>query len=191
MWRTSCAAMPNVPLHGPVPVVLFAHNVEHMIWKRLSQVESPSVAAGPLELEWRKMRRYEAQACNRASLTIAVSEVDRELLAANAPGARVSRFQPASISPILCRTDAREAPAHLVFTGSMDWYPNEDAILYFIEAILPGIRREIPKVSLMVVGRNPTPRLVKAAAAGARPASPELLRTSALTSLKRPCTWCR
>ena len=31
---------PNVPLEGPVATVLFAHNVEHMIWKRLSRAES-------------------------------------------------------------------------------------------------------------------------------------------------------
>jgi len=33
-------AVPNVPLRAGVPVVFFAHNVEHMIWKRLSQAES-------------------------------------------------------------------------------------------------------------------------------------------------------
>jgi glycosyltransferase involved in cell wall biosynthesis len=47
----------------------------------------------------------------------------------------------------------------------MDWYPNEDAITHFIDAILPAIRREIPQVGLTVVGRNPTDRLRRAAAA--------------------------
>src|SRR5207247_8792011 len=45
------------------------------------------------------------------------------------------------------------------------WYPNEDAILYFLDEILPAIRREIPAVSFTVAGRNPTPRLRSAAAA--------------------------
>ena len=31
-------------------------------------------------------------------------------------------------------------PAHLVFTGSMDWLPNEDAMMYFVRDILPLIR---------------------------------------------------
>ena len=31
----------------------------------------------------------------------------------------------------------------LVFTGSMDWLPNEDAILYFVDAILPFIKQQI------------------------------------------------
>jgi glycosyltransferase involved in cell wall biosynthesis len=48
----------------------------------------------------------------------------------------------------------------------MDWYPNEDAILYFIDAILPAIRACVPTASLTVVGRNPSSRL-RAAAQGA------------------------
>lgn len=51
------------------------------------------------------------------------------------------------------------AADQLVFTGAMDWYPNEDAILHFVDAILPLIRREAPDVRLSVVGRNPSPSL--------------------------------
>src|SRR5262249_35606437 len=53
----------------------------------------------------------------------------------------------------------------LVFTGSMDWYPNEDGIVHFIDAVLPRIRRAVPAASLTVVGRNPSDRLRSAAAA--------------------------
>jgi sugar transferase (PEP-CTERM/EpsH1 system associated) len=157
---------PNLSFAESTPTVLFAHNVEHMIWRRLSQVERRAGRRVALELEWRKVRRWEAQMCAQARLTIAVSDIDRAALAALAPRARVraiptgvdlTYFQPNGVS---------EAPAHLVFTGSMDWQPNEDAMLYFMDAILPLIRREIPAVSCSVVGRNPTPRL-RAAAAGA------------------------
>jgi len=42
----------------------------------------------------------------------------------------------------------------LVFTGSMDWMPNEDAILYFVEEVLPLIRARRPNTALWVVGRK-------------------------------------
>jgi len=58
-----------------------------------------------------------------------------------------------------------EAPDRLVFTGSMDWYPNEDGIAHFIEAVLPRIRRAVPTAALTVVGRNPSARLQALAAA--------------------------
>jgi glycosyltransferase involved in cell wall biosynthesis len=43
----------------------------------------------------------------------------------------------------------------------MDWLPNEDAIMYFSERILPRIRQSLPDVTLAVVGRNPYTRLVE------------------------------
>lgn len=152
-------AAPSAPLGGPVPTILFTHNVEHMIWKRLSDTERRTWRRALLELEWRKMRRYEGQACAAANLTLAVSEVDKGLLAALAPGAPVRAIPTGVDVEYFSPAGETERPARIVFTGSMDWYPNEDAVLYFLEAILPRIRREVPDASLTVVGRNPTPRL--------------------------------
>ena len=36
----------NVPMAGRVPVVLFEHNVEYLIWKRLAQLETGPAEAG-------------------------------------------------------------------------------------------------------------------------------------------------
>jgi glycosyltransferase involved in cell wall biosynthesis len=162
-------AMPNLPAAGGVPVVLFEHNVEHMIWKRLYQVEKRPWRRALLAVEWRKMRRYEAEACARAGVTVAVSEADRALLTACAPRADIRAIPTGVDTAYFHPNGAAEVPATLVFTGSMDWYPNEDAILYFLDAILPEIRREVPGVSLAVVGRDPTDRLRAAGtAAGIR-----------------------
>jgi glycosyltransferase involved in cell wall biosynthesis len=156
---------PNVPLPGPIPTVLFAHNVEHMIWKRLSQVDRPVWERVGLGLEWRKVRRWEARVSARTHLTLAVSDVDHAVLAELAGGARV-RSIPTGVDPVYFAPNGKsEAPAELVFTGSMDWYPNEDAMVHFIDATLPAIRREIPEARLTIVGRNPTDRLRAAAAA--------------------------
>jgi sugar transferase (PEP-CTERM/EpsH1 system associated) len=157
-------ATPNIPLNSPVPVVLFAHNVEHLIWKRMSEVETRPWRRAPLELEWRKVRRWEARVCAQVNLTITVSEVDRAMLASLAPGARIRAIPTGVDSAYFTPNGMQEAPARLIFTGSMDWYPNEDAMLHFMEAILPRIRREVPEVSLTVAGRNPSERLRAVAA---------------------------
>jgi len=159
-------AIPNVPLAGPIPIILFEHNAEHVIWTRLSQLETRALYRPLLALESKKMRRFETQACARVSLTIAVSEADREVLAADAPGAKVRSISTGVDVSYFTPNGAHELPAGLVFTGAMDWYPNEDAMLYLVEAILPLIRREVAQASLVVVGRNPSPRL-RTAAAGA------------------------
>jgi glycosyltransferase involved in cell wall biosynthesis len=53
----------------------------------------------------------------------------------------------------------------LIFTGSMDWLPNEDAMLYFCRDVMPAIRAEVPDATLTIVGRTPTPAVKKLAEA--------------------------
>ena len=65
-------------------------------------------------------------------------------------GVDVDYFQPMPVE---------EIANSLVFTGSMDWLPNEDAIFYFVDAILPLIKQQCPDVSLEVVGRSPSRKL--------------------------------
>lgn len=158
-------AVPNLPRISPVPVVLFEHNVEHLIWKRLART-APPWQRPLVEIEWRKMRRYERRACTKASLTIAVSEPDRALLATIAPEATVRATPTGVDTAYFATSEAPELDERLVFTGAMDWFPNEDAILYLIDRILPLIRDEIPQSSLTIVGRNPSAR-IRTAAAGA------------------------
>ena len=155
--------MPNVPWPCPVPLVLSQQNVEHMLWKRLGRVV-PSWQRPLVELESRKTRRYEARACARATLTIAVSQADRDRLRAISPGATVCAVPSGVDTAYFAPRGEPEVPGRLVFTGSMDWYPNEDAVRHFIDAILPAIRRGAPHTTVSIVGRDPSSRLRAAAA---------------------------
>ena len=156
-------AAANVPMGGPTPVALFEHNVEYLIWQRLCALESSPWRRALFEIEWRKLRACERDACLRADLTIAVSENDRRRFEALAPGVRTASI-PTGVDTAYFTPDAHaERPNHLVFSGSMDWHPNEDAVVHFADAILPRIRAEVPDAALTVVGRNPSARLRQAA----------------------------
>jgi glycosyltransferase involved in cell wall biosynthesis len=156
-------AAANVPMDGHVPVVLFEHNVEYLIWKRLSALERNPIKKMLFEIEWRKLRRKEAEICGRADLTIAVSEEDRGRLADLAPAAATGSIATGVDTSYFAPGGRPEIPGRLVFSGSMDWHPNEDAVIYFGEEILPRIRARIPDASFAIVGRNPTRSLREAA----------------------------
>lgn len=157
-------ATPNIPENSPVPVLHFSHNVEHSLWQRLCETEKRPVHRALLELEWRKMRYCEAQVCAQVNLTVAVSDRDRDVLTKLMPSARIRSIS-TGVDTDYFRPDwSREKPNTLVFTGAMDWYPNEDGILDFVATTLPLIQREVPDVSLTVVGRNPSERLRAACA---------------------------
>ena len=149
----------NVPTGGPVPTVLFEHNVEYIIWQRLCALETNPVKRALFEIEWRKLRASEAAACRRADLTIAVSDDDRDRLRDIAPGISAASIPTGVDTTYFSPNRSLEVPSRLVFSGSMDWHPNEDAVLHFADTILPRIRAEVPDVSFTIVGRNPTARV--------------------------------
>ena len=152
-------AAANVPLPGNVPVLLFEHNVEYMIWQRLANLETTAWKRALFEMEWRKLRACEADACRRAALTIAVSDDDRDRLAEMSPGSRVVSIPTGVDTRYFTPRPGAEVPARLVFSGSMDWHPNEDAVTYFVDTILPRVRAEFPNVSFTIIGRNPGARV--------------------------------
>ena len=147
-------------IHSPTrPAVLFQHNVESGIWRRHYETQANRVKKAFFYSQWQKMYRYERDACRAFNAVIAVSQTDRDQMrdefsvneVYDVPtGVDTEYFQPLG---------SRPEPYNLVFTGSMDWMPNEDAIIYFAEKILPQISRRMPHVTLTVVGRNPSRRL--------------------------------
>ena len=154
----------NVGMTGDVPVLLFEHNVEYLIWQRLAHLESNPWKRALFEMEWRKVRACEADACRRADLTIAVSDDDKERLAELGAGIRAASIPTGVDTEYFKPCGAAEVPARLVFSGSMDWHPNEDAVCYFVDTILPRIRAEAPAASFTIVGRNPGARVRELAA---------------------------
>jgi sugar transferase (PEP-CTERM/EpsH1 system associated) len=152
----------NVPQTLACPSILFQHNVEAMIWKRHFEVQKNPVKKSYLWDQWRKMKSFEKEMCQRFDSVVAVSAEDRDQMREEysvqevfdvPTGVDVDFFTPSG--------QERIEPHNVVFTGSMDWLPNEDAIRYYTDQILPIIRRSIPDVTLTVVGRNPYPGLVE------------------------------
>ncbi len=150
----------NVPDDLGVPVVLFQHNVEAMIWQRHAEVASHPVKKAYMASQWRRMQRFEATECRRFDSVVAVSAQDADYFrreygvrrTADVPtGVDTEFFVP---QPAVARRDGA-----MVFVGSMDWLPNEDGILWYAETMHPRIRAAVPHATLTIVGRSPTPRV--------------------------------
>jgi sugar transferase (PEP-CTERM/EpsH1 system associated) len=149
----------NIGRAPTCPTVLFTHNVEAEIWRRHAETSTHPVARRLYAGQWRRMLRFEGRTLARFDHVLAVSDADADTF-----GRLYGRQLAAPVSVVPTGVDtayfspAPETamrPHHLVFVGSMDWMPNEDAVIDFCRAILPLIRREIPDVTLSIVGRAP------------------------------------
>lgn len=154
----------NLPSAPGVPSLLFQHNVEAMIWQRHTQVQRNPLKKAFLWWEWQKMRAAEARECARYDHVVAVSTQDAGVLKAQyglravsdiPTGVDVEFFSPSK--------DVESEPHEVVFTGSMDWLPNQDAVEFFMSDVFPRLVRALPTVHFTVVGRNPPSALVERA----------------------------
>src|SRR6185437_7155364 len=144
-----------------VPHVIASHNIEAQIWQRRAAISGRWVARPYFLLQAARMRRFERLAFAQARAVTTVSAEDRatalgwgarrSTIVAN--GVDVEYFQPRPDIPVEADT--------VLFVGALDWFPNQDGILYFTEAILPLIRTQRPVCRLRVVGRRPSAALVQ------------------------------
>jgi sugar transferase (PEP-CTERM/EpsH1 system associated) len=156
----------NLPRQLPCPSIVFTHNVEAEIWRRHAEQASNPVAKQLLTQQWRRMLRFEAAALARFDLVLAVSDADRrtfERLYPRSLAAPVHVVQTGVETDFFTPPTTPATRTHMVFTGSMDWLPNEDGMLYFCREILPKIRQSEPEATLSIIGRAPTPAVKKLA----------------------------
>lgn len=164
----SVHAAPLIDWRLPCPKVLFTHNVEAQVYLRHGQISSNPLTKAACRLESCGIAREERRYLALADHVVAISEVLRDAFARQIGPERISvvfngvdtdYFQP-SVDP-----PDRDA---VVYTAAMDWLPNEDAVLYFVNAILPLVRREIPSAVFWGVGRKPSRRLRELASGSVR-----------------------
>jgi polysaccharide biosynthesis protein PslH len=156
----------NLPKRLPCPAVIFTHNVESEIWRRHAETKPGVIGRLLYGMQYRRMLRYEDRTLRRFDGVLAVSDADRDTFTRLYPGAIAG---PVHVVPTGVDTGyftgspAGSRASSLVFTGSMDWLPNEDAMVYFCNRVLPLIRADEPDVRLSIVGRAPTPAVRKLA----------------------------
>lgn len=51
-----------------------------------------------------------------------------------------------------CADVTEATPMHLLFVGNIDFFPNKNGIVHFVESIFPSIKERIPAVELDIVG---------------------------------------
>jgi sugar transferase (PEP-CTERM/EpsH1 system associated) len=156
----------NLPRRLPCPAVIFTHNVESEIWRRHAETRPGALGRFLYGWQHRRMLRYEGRTLERFDGVLAVSDADRatflRLYGDGVP--RPVQVVPTGVDTGYFAPEASPADSRtLVFTGSMDWLPNEDAMVYFCREVLPLIRADEPAVTLSIVGRAPTPAVTKLA----------------------------
>lgn len=156
LWHCEWTPYAQAMYQRPEPWVVMAHNVEARIWERYARTEADPLKKWYITQQWKKFDAFERWAYSAASRAIAVSAEDatymeQEMGASNVAvvdnGVAIEQFRPNPSEP--------RQPHRLLFLGSLDWRPNQDALTYFLDAMFPTIVKHEPATTLAIVGRKP------------------------------------
>lgn len=147
------------------PLIVFDdHNCEYLLQKRAFEIDWPNLrrwhTAAYSYVQWHRLVRYEARIAGLADGVVFVSEEDREAISEIASLRLTAVVHNGIDVAFFSKTNGRPrftaGGPNLVFTGTMDFRPNVDAVTWFSEQILDDIRREVPEAKFWIVGANPS-----------------------------------
>jgi glycosyltransferase involved in cell wall biosynthesis len=143
-----------------VPKVLVLHNVLSLMEQRRA-ADPGDPEAGHADPE--RMLAFERRAAGGCALCVAVSECEAGAARSLLGAARVAVVPNGVDTRYFAPAAGAVRPNRLLFTGSMNYWPNVRAVQYFCGEILPLIRARAPEAHLHVVGTSPTPEVQRLA----------------------------
>ncbi len=150
----------TIKKHSTALVTMRAHNVEYEIWERITANTRFLPKKWYLKYLTSKLKRFELTRLNDYDYLIAVSERDLKKFK------NLGYKNGAIASPIGLNLNAyyqAKRPLKtedLCFIGALDWMPNMEGLMWFIDKVWPLIHERYPQMKFHVAGRN-TPDFLK------------------------------
>jgi glycosyltransferase involved in cell wall biosynthesis len=152
-----------LPLTAGFRKVLNHHNCESAMAARRAKQEPNPFKRAYLHNQARKLRRLEEQLCHQFDLNLAVSHLDAQALQAHDPGAHLHIVENGTDTDYFHPSSSEPEPNTLVFSGSLDWYPNVGGIRFFCHEVWPKLKQKSPGIRLYLAGRSPSREIVRLA----------------------------
>jgi glycosyltransferase involved in cell wall biosynthesis len=146
------------------PATLGHHNIESQMLSRRGENESNIAKRLYFLLESRRVRRYEARMAAKFALHITCSELDCARLREVAPTARAVAVPNGVDTEYFQPTQGDSPLRSIIFVGSLNWYPNVDAVHFLLREVWPAAKARHPELRLDIVGSAPPKSVLSVAA---------------------------
>lgn len=146
--------------HKKLPKTIDYQDIFSFGMKRRADVASP-ITRPIFNMEYRRLKRYEAAIFDDFDVKTIISEPDRALF----PHKKRDKILiiPNGVDHDYYKPQESEKLNDLVFTGNMSYPPNVNAVEYLANEIMPIVWKTLPEVKLYIAGATPDPKVKKAA----------------------------
>lgn len=141
--------------YSSAKIVMRSHNVEHEIWKRVTNNTKLGPKKFYLHLLTSRLKRFELEQLNSYDLLVAITARDLEFFE------RLGATIPSHVTPIgldledyTYQAQVLTASPSFCFIGSLDWMPNTEGIEWILEDVWPKVLAQQPNAQLHIAGRN-------------------------------------
>jgi glycosyltransferase involved in cell wall biosynthesis len=135
-----------------IKIICNAHNIEYRVLERLKTLSKDELEKKWYTCQAEIMKKVEYEGFLNCDLVITCSDIDKKEILLHLPqlsvevipnGVDMDYFIPNSVLTIY---------PSLLFTGTMGYYPNRDAVDYFMESIFPPILKKHPTCTFIIAG---------------------------------------
>lgn len=152
--------LPLIRSLSEAKMVLRAHNVENIIWKRVAESTPHGLKRWYLKHLSLTLRAYELEHINDYDGVVCITRNDAEYFKQNGCRRPVTAI-PFGVEPEeYAGVDAE--PGSLFHIGAMDWMPNRESIEWLLDEVWPVVHREVPQARLYLAGRKMPQKWMKA-----------------------------
>lgn len=144
-----------------IPVVYRAHNIEYEIWERSNQFEKKFFRKKYIENLKERIKQFEISYLNSYDYIVPITKRDEDKFN-HLGNIKKSCVSPAGINPVdYISTEKKIEDIKLFFLGSLDWMPNIEGLIWFLEDVWKPISKKFNNLRFSIAGRNASPSFIR------------------------------
>jgi len=134
--------------------IIVNHNIESDLFRSI--ISKQTLIKKPFNsIQYLFLRQYEKIVCEFFDLCVVMSSLDKIKFTELCPGKKFIELPNGVDIDFFLRRSQVPSNKDIYYVGSFKYFPNVDAVHYFIGEIFPIIIRQIPKVRFFILGGNP------------------------------------
>jgi len=143
------------------PIALRAHNVEWEIWQRAAKNEGNPLKRIYLRILARRIKRMETNALQKIDLLVPISMRDEKILCDMGFSGETKVCPTGYDLQKLVKLESEVEFPSIFHLGGLDWIPNKEGLLWFLENCWDKILEKVPGTKFYVAGRNASGELIQ------------------------------
>lgn len=134
-------------------ISLRGHNIEHEIWQRTASFEKNIFKKLYLKILSKRIKKFEQSVINQYDLLLPITMRDGKIFQ-QMGNTKPMHVVPAGIDSAGLRAKANDNLGSLFYIGALDWIPNQEGLIWFVDHVWPLILQKHPLAIFHVAGRN-------------------------------------